>query len=198
MILLNIVTAVSRPHNVKLIADNIRKVISKCEVRWYLIFDSLKVNEYIPEACYYYDFIPGDISGAPQKNKALDLINSGWVYFLDDDNLMHEEYESCFLEKIKIKRNVYKNGRRQQRQVQGVVFNQLLADGSLRQGVDQKNGFSVDCAQFTLDREIIGNERFKLDFYASDGALFKAIYDKHKEKIIFADEALTYYNAIKT
>lgn len=197
MILLNIVTAVSRPQNVRLITDNIKSVITKCEVRWYLIFDSLKVEKCVPNNCYYYDFIPGDISGAPQKNRALDLIDDGWVYFLDDDNLMHEEYESCFLEKIKIKRNIYKNGIKQQGKVQGVVFNQLFADGSYRGGVDRKNGSSVDCGQFTLEREIIGNQRFNLDFYASDGVFFQEIYNMHKEKIIFADEPFTYYNAIK-
>lgn len=197
MIILNIVTAVSRPHNIKLIAHNIRSVITQCEVRWYLIFDSRKVEEFVPEDCYYYDFIPGDISGAPQKNKALDLINDGWVYFLDDDNLMHKEFESYFLEKIKIKRSIYKNDIKQQGDIQCVVFNQLLADGSLRAGVNQKNGSSVDCGQFVVNREIIGNQRFNLDFYASDGVFFKEIYNRHKEKIIFVDEPFTYYNAIK-
>ena len=195
MILLNIVTAASRPYNIKLITDNIKSVITKCEVRWYLIFDNRKVEEFTPKDCHYYDFIPGDISGAPQKNKALDLIDSGWVYFLDDDNLMHEEYESCFLKKIKIKRGVYKNGIKQQGNIQGVVFNQL-SNGSLR--ANPKNGSLVDCGQFTVEREIIGNQRFNLDFYASDGVFFEEIYNKHKEKIIFADEPFTYYNAIKT
>jgi hypothetical protein len=198
MILLNIVTAVSRPHNVKLISDNIKSVITKCEVRWYLIADNLKVDRFIaPKECYYYDFIPGDISGAPQKNKALDLIDSGWVYFLDDDNLMHEQYEDCFLEKIKTKRLICKNGTRQQGTIQGVVFNQLLADGSLRLGVDRKNGSAVDCGQFTVEREIIGDQRFNLDFYASDGVFFQEIYNRHKEKIIFVDEPFTYYNGNK-
>jgi len=197
MILLNIVTAASRPYNIKLITDNIKSVITKCEVRWYLIFDSRKVEEFIPKDCYYYDFIPGDISGAPQKNKALDLINDGWVYFLDDDNLMHKQFEDCFLEKIKTKRLICKNGLKQQGLVKGVVFNQLLADETLRAGVNQKNGSSVDCGQFVVNREIIGNQRFNLDFYASDGVFFKEIYDIHKEKIIFVDEPFTYYNAIK-
>jgi hypothetical protein len=199
MILLNIVTAVSRPYNIKVITENIRSVITKCEVRWYLIVDNLKVDKFVaPKDCYYYDSIPGDISGAPQKNKALDLIDSGWVYFLDDDNLMHEQYEECFLEKIKTKRLIYKNGIQQQGLIQGVVFNQLLADGSLRLGVDRKNGSAVDCGQFTVEREIIGDQRFNLDFYASDGVFFQEIYNRHKEKIIFVDEPFTYYNGIRS
>ncbi|MFX6023705.1 hypothetical protein ABTF26_21955, partial [Acinetobacter baumannii] len=35
---------------------------------------------------------PGhDYGGAPQRNRALNLIKDGWVYILDDDNKLHPE-----------------------------------------------------------------------------------------------------------
>jgi hypothetical protein len=190
--IINIITAVSRPHNLKLIKDNLKSVFTKCEVRWYLIFDSLKVDYFVPEDCYYFDFIPGDISGAPQKNRALDLIKEGWVYFLDDDNLMHEEYENAFLENSNKVRNCNIGGIKCKIPVQGLVFSQLFVNGI--RSIAGPSG--IDCAQFTFDRDIVEDARFPLDCYESDKGFFNGVYKKHRDKILFHDKLVTYYNAI--
>jgi hypothetical protein len=52
---------------------------------------------------YHAETIDGgraDCSGAIQKNKALELIQEGWIYVLDDDNKIHPDFNKSLKEAI--------------------------------------------------------------------------------------------------
>lgn len=186
--LINIITACSRPsYYIKALQENIKQTLIKSEARWYIIFDNRKIRtpKFIPE-CYHHAFVEGDISGAPQKNYALDIIKEGWVYILDDDNLLNLNFEKILLRRIKSKAT-------------GIVFDQM-SNGKVRLAANPKKvgPAEIDCAQFILKREAIGDVRFEVNKYDSDGWFFREIYKNNKNNILFSNEPLTNYNALRS
>jgi hypothetical protein len=92
--MVSIITACSRPQNLKQIYDSIDFSLVE---KWYIIYDTSKSRT--------YDFQFGQepkimeltcdkegYAGHPQINKALELINDGFVYIMDDDNIFHKKF----------------------------------------------------------------------------------------------------------
>ena len=77
--------------------------IKNLDLRWYLIFDATSMTSIrIPQDIKFYhaEIAPNDkkdTSGAVQKNIALSKITEGWVYALDDDNIIHPNFPMVFL-----------------------------------------------------------------------------------------------------
>src|ERR1700722_16799221 len=94
----------------------------------------------------------GDCSGAPQKNLCLEVIKEGWVYFLDDDNLVPPNFEETLLKAIK-----------DHPLALAFIFNQTLRDGTPRlRATDWRGQFgTIDCGQFVIKSVAIGPTRFR-------------------------------------
>jgi hypothetical protein len=89
---INIITPCSRPENLHKISKSIN--FPKENYRWIVVFDSLTLPDknIIPENCeYYLHKDPNSISGNGQRNFALNLVKTGYIYFNDDDTLIHPE-----------------------------------------------------------------------------------------------------------
>jgi len=92
--ILNVITPTSRPENLPALAESIRDGLRGIRVAWWVIFDP-KVGQRPASAGYtfirFWDYGPGrpGQAGYPLRNFALEKIHSGWLYFLDDDNLIH-------------------------------------------------------------------------------------------------------------
>ena len=120
------------------------------------------------------------ISGNGPRNVALDEISKSEgpciVYFLDDDNVLHQN----FLEKD------YK-------------MNKIYTFDMLRNGADSAgNNISVghiDTAQFLVDMSIIGNTRW-VDKYEADGVFITDIIKRNKDKWEYIPETLAFYNSL--
>lgn len=92
---LSIITPCSRPENLPAIYSSILSMNSD-EVEWIIIYDSDKIDERIRQ---YESFVPiiltnqkrGNGNGGMQRNKGLELAKGKWIYFLDDDNLIHKK-----------------------------------------------------------------------------------------------------------
>ncbi len=186
---INLVTAVSRPQNLPLIAENIKKSFKVINVVWHCIFDNRKV-EVIPENCGWHKEAScvGDVSGGTQKNLALSTIEQGLIYFLDDDNFIHPDFEQALLDEIQANPDAA-----------GFVFSQVFKDEKIRL-IASDNGVrwgNIDCGQFVIDRQHVKTLKFPINVYSSDWSFFK-IYDKqYHSKIIFANKKATYYNYLR-
>lgn len=175
--LLNVVTAVSRLDYLFAVRRTLDPLKRHHEVRWYALGHVRAIG------AYYTEITPvTDCSGAIQKNRALQVIDSGAVWFLDDDNGAHKDFAIALKEWS----------------APGVVYSQLNADGTTRLRADRNAAGigEIDTAQFVLDRAAIGDTRFPLDSYQSDGHFFAEVFGRNPE-IRFVDRAVTYHNRFR-
>ena len=84
---LNIITPCSRPHNLQKIYESIN--IPKENYRWIIVFDAKDIPDNIPNCEPYAIKVENSIVGNGQRNYALNLIKTGWIYFNDDDTTIH-------------------------------------------------------------------------------------------------------------
>ena len=64
--------------------------------RWLIVHDTTHTNGVFNEVFNHPKIVEfgvsGGISGNPQRNAAINQVNSGLIYFLDDDNIIHPNF----------------------------------------------------------------------------------------------------------
>jgi len=177
---LNIITPCSRPQNLKKIAESIN--IPRENYRWIVVFDSetLPDKSLIPENCEAYPHKnPFSKVGNAQRNFALDLIETGHVYFNDDDTLMHPE----LWDNIKDLDNDF------------ISFYQELKNGTLRLR-GRVMLAHIDSHNYVTRYDLIGNTRWVLNRYDADGVFAIECHRKSKNHIII-HKVLSTYNMLR-
>ena len=154
----NIVTACSRPENLNKIKQSLEPFTDK--ITWYIVYDSTKREVEIPEKhqmfvdaiaeMSYFDWIKqlsveGGVTGSAQRNSALDIITDGYVYFLDDDNLLHQNLIPTIESMVELKADNL-----------GYVFSQQLENSVRKIRWESIKQTHIDTAQFMLHRTLIG------------------------------------------
>lgn len=190
MEILHIVTPVSRPDNLPRLYRSIRLGFRHTLPAWWVIFDPQVPSPPLPTDWRHIGFWgvgPGHRGavGYPQRNWALDQIGSGWVYFLDDDNLIHPNLEKAWSEAL-----LACPGRA------WYIFRQVRADGSLYLAphCPPRVG-AIDVGQVLIRREALGTWRFEEHRYDADGRLLEAFAAIIPP--VCWDAAATYYNALR-
>lgn len=185
---LNVVTAVSRPENLAHIQRHLSEQLPSFDVRWYCVADSNHVagRPRGIECDFWGESPTADRAGGAQKNAALERMDAGWVYFLDDDNTIHPRFDEALSTAVRSRPDCV-----------GHVFGQVDGAGNLlRQAAPQfvRNG-RLDLGQFVLRREAISEARFPIDVYNSDWLFFVQVWREHADRIAFWPPA-TFYNAL--
>ena len=100
MILLNIITRCTRTTKIKEVFESIDKKNKNFKINWYVLFDLTSMSD-IPtdvisfikdkSEIRFYDSDPDDF-GHDMINKTIDEIQDGFVYVLDDDNIIHPNF----------------------------------------------------------------------------------------------------------
>ena len=119
--------------------------------------------------------------GNAQRNLGLSRATRDYLYFLDDDNIVHPALTSVLAE------------HQQSRKI--IVVNQLLADGSLRfkaRPPVQVN--EIDTAQVLVPRELATRFTWKPHTPRADGFYFAALYETCRKSFVFLDVDAAYYN----
>jgi len=203
---LNILTRCTRLQNLLEVRQSIfnhleKSPHSKCiDLYWYILFDTSFLSQ-----------IPTDIlnfskdkrikfrfsKGQPQDlghnliNECInDDIESGWVYVLDDDTVMHQDFIDSIYEAISNNKDIG-----------GIFFHQKV-DGKdftkkdIRYATpDSVKVSKIDFGQFILKREIISDTKLVSGTYVADGIFIEEIYNKNdKSQFLFLDKILSYYN----
>ena len=188
---IHIITRCTRPQNLLTVKESI--FTDKFIIKWYIIFDTSSLENIdfsiLSELNEYnISFIKGESGdyGHDLINQTIDKIDSGFIYILDDDNIIHPDFYS----------NI-------ETDKSGVVFNQKIG-GKDFTGLDirqssPENMFvsKIDSAQFLLRRDLIGETRFKKFDYKADGYFIEEIYKRNPDDFIFIDKVLCYYNFIE-
>lgn len=167
---LHVCTAVSRPWNLNVVAKSLEMSADRVEIdlSWHLRFDLGR----------------GCLGGQALKNELLDDISDGWVWFLDDDTLVHEDMLSIVLHAI----NGYSD-------VTAVVVSQRRNDGRVLLAKPRNvcvNG--IDIGQAILRRDLIGDERIP-ESYAGDGEFLQTLLHDRQD-VIYMSEVLSLHNVL--
>jgi hypothetical protein len=182
---INIITPCSRPENLMSIGLSINIPLEN--FKWIIVFDAEEIPELsVPKSGFkntefYAHKNPNGCSGNSQRNFGLDLVEDGYVYFQDDDTLMHPE----FWESVK-----YLNA-------DFINFNQAFADGSIRLRSGKIEVGHIDSHNFLIKNSIIGETRWKIDDYCADG-IFAETCAKKTNNLFFMDVVLSIYNALRS
>ncbi len=109
MIKFNIVTRCTRPQFLEQVKKSIFKTIN-FEIKWWVVFDTRVVKDvdgkFLSDLqqsggkALFFEGVEGDFAHS-LLSKTLDLIEDGFVYFLDDDNILHEDFWDSMSESIK-------------------------------------------------------------------------------------------------
>jgi len=181
-----LITPATRPQNLKIIFKSINwNYIS----RWIIVYDKkiihknpflFKKNKNITELI---NLNSRSIRGSGQRNMALkyldeEKIDNSYIYFLDDDNIIHPNfYKVC--KKFKNKK-IY-------------TFNQQVKIRYIRKGNKIKLNF-IDTAMFVLDYDLAKKVRWRMQIYETDYYFIKTCLKKNNNKYVYINETGCYYN----
>lgn len=183
---IHVITAVSRPQNLPILQRHLATRLASHSVHWTCSLDYNHVAE-LPTGVQANTTGSGvpDRAGGAQKNAALNkigLCTTEWVYFLDDDNTVHPDFDAALSVALKTKADAH-------------IFGQYGRSGRVLRLADAKNVRSgrINLGQFLIRRDVIGGTRFPIDVYDSDWQFFQAI---NPQRIRDWPPA-TYYNALQ-
>jgi len=123
---------------------------------------------------------PGEYASC---NHALERIESGWITFIDDDNLLHPALPERLSEIL-----------RSRSAVGAVVYDQDLGEGLRRASPRNTRVGKIDSAQFAVSRELVGGHRFEVYAPSADGLFIERLYAMAPERFVFLSEVLASYN----
>lgn len=177
---ITIVTPCTRIENLYKIANSLQ-TIPKKNRRWLVIFDLPGVPDNIPkEGEYYAMWKKGSVVGNAQRNYALDKITEGWIYFNDDDTIIHKD----LWKNIKDLDNDF------------ISFMQENKEGKLRLQGDKIELNHIDSHNFIFSFSLLGNTRMIENKYNADG-IFAEEIKKKSINSFYIPKVLSTYNALR-
>ena len=195
---LNILTRCTRPNNLVKVKESVFTDIPKnLKIKWHVIFDvaPLKdidaelLSELTNEDTQLY-FIKGGDGGLlyPQSTEILKKMNKeSWFYFLDDDNILHENF---YKRMSTILDEKSKNIHVVSQKVAGKDFTRL----DIRVASPENTGFrKTDIAQVVIKTSLIHKYEFGAN-YAADGYFIEAVLQDAPSTFSYHNEILSYYN----
>ena len=191
-ILITLITPCIRPENLPLILKSIN-FEHVCE--WIIVYDTSKLPFFEkknfdnnPKISEYFH-TSGGISGNPQRNFALSVIKNkeSYIYFLDDDNLIHPSLFNLNL----LPNKIYTFN-----QITSVHGTGMITSGTLRFKGNKIQLGHIDSAMGLFYYPLVKEISWKLDKYDADGYYFEECYLKNKENWIYIDKNLCYYNEL--
>jgi len=198
MELVNVVTALSRPENIPVILEGMEEAVewSDVEVLWVIVLDAHrrlppKVLDRLDRARGVrvlkaaYPGWPARY-GIPQKNMGIDLCRNGFLYILDDDNIVHpdlfRELGDAF------KRHPGKLA---------FAFGQRRWDryGDMMPAPERMGIGKIDNSMFVVHTRLVGSERYNGNLAGwEDYYFFKGLHDAHPDAFVILGRYLAYYN----
>jgi glycosyltransferase involved in cell wall biosynthesis len=193
---INIITRCTRQENLLEISKTI--YTNLFDIKWYILFDTSFIKQLdadlinsLSELGVILKFWKGeeDDFGHNLINRILDQIQDGWIYILDDDNKIHEDFYFFISNLINVSTDT-----------KGFIFSQKVG-GVDFSGVDIRYASpenvcvgKIDMAQFLLKRDLIGDIRLDKSMYVADGKFIMDIYSSNSKDFLFINQVLCYYN----
>lgn len=114
------------------------------------------------------------------KNDLLNtVVQDGWIYVVDDDNLLHPEFPAAL-----------KNAIHAHPAMRALMVSQ---EDRYRATVEGCRAGVIDTAMLCVERTFVGDTRWN-NKYGEDGAFIEELLNKNREAFVFLNEDLCYYN----
>lgn len=187
--ILNVITALSRPENLPVLHNSLRVPAPNWEFRWYIGADSVLASAVLHVDGAYKVIAKAGVgnTGNPHRNAILDAIpvDTSWVWFLDDDNLPVEGFFEALHQAVIDHPHAV-----------GFVFDQTNAM-QLRATEVVAGLAPVDTAMFAFRRDAIGDLRWHPTKYDADGQFFADMRSRFPDRIIPISKALASHNILR-
>jgi hypothetical protein len=186
---ITIITPCIRPENLIKIKESINFDYVDS---WFIIYDGTKIksmpnvlekNDKIKE----YIYVGEGISGNPQRNYALGLIENTdtYLYYLDDDNIIHNDLY-LLLDNIESGK-MYTFDQARPKNV--YPYKEVLLGDSIEI-------YNIDTAMFLIDFNLCQDINWQIEKYNADGYYIKDCYEKNKENWMYVNKTMAYYNKL--
>jgi len=212
---LHIVTRCTRVQNLLAVKDSIVMGGKGFDITWHLIFDTnvlkdvdvslmsqLSDDKYklsyhfmaSAQGAYGYDSINKIVSTIPNEEP----FNKEWFYLLDDDNILHEDFNKLS--------NVISEQDKINPDLGIIIFDQYIGGKDFtgqefRVAAPENTKIGgIDAAQYIIRRKMLtwpGGIEYSWD-YCADGRLMNFLITVYEESFHFVNETLCYYNHINS
>jgi hypothetical protein len=151
--------------------------------KWFIVYDTTKDRSYTHRYVGHPKIVEVDCSdpgltGNPQRNLGISMVKDGFLFFLDDDNIIHPDFWTILPT------------------LQEDYFYTWDQENALKgEKIELEH---IDTSMFIVPKKICKNLKWKPDerWYA-DYLFIKSIYDHYPEKHIYIPKSLCYYNKLR-
>ena len=195
---INIITRCSRPHNLLQIKDSIFKTIRHIDtkIKWHIVFDTETLKDIDAQLLEQLDqkniklyFRKGDGWGLSQLNELIHSLE-GWIYHLDDDNILHPDFFTFCHE------NIDKN-------IKCLIFAQQVDDKDFT-GLDVRDATPkhikvghIDLAQWVIHSDLHKKYTYGSG-YTADGEFIENLYQQESKHFKIVNQVVCYYNYLQS
>jgi hypothetical protein len=184
--MLTIITPCCRPENLsKLYASIAFHLIDK----WIIVYDTSHNRTYTKSFVGHPKILEVEcdhvgVVGHPQRNYGMDLVTDGFIYFLDDDNIIHHNFWSIV--EMLDPEYFYTFDQLRNRQTSWILPGHEIAL------------MKIDTAMFLFHRCHVKTIRWQTDRYDADGRFICEILAENPGKHIYIKQIGCYYNYLST
>ena len=195
---INIITRCTRPANLEIVKESIfNNIPNECTIDWHIVFDTMVLKDIDAELLNrlsndntQFHFKKGDGWGLSQLNDLIQKLE-GWIYHLDDDNILHENFYSTIQKESKENSNITAFVFSQK--VGGIDFSKVDIREAAPENVAVQK---IDLAQWLIHSELHLNNLYGSG-YRADGEFIESLFKENQDSFKFIKDILCYYNALE-
>lgn len=207
--MLYIVTPLSRVENYHILFENMKPQLDKYPIFWVIVEDQILtkgnsnhirfINCYQQGVMSIYSNTKKALAGHAHRNYFIDYFykkiitektNSDWVYFLDDDTLLHPDFLDTIIPLLESNEDKA-----------AIIFDQENKDGSMRlfANINQVKVCHIDMGQYVVNLSKLPSDlRFKEDDYCADGIFIEELFNRvGTEQFLVINKTLSTYNKLR-
>jgi len=202
---LNIITRCTRPGNLITVRDSVfNNIPGELTINWHVLFDTAPLKDIdaellssISNSNTTIHFTYGGDGGLlyPQSSELIKTFDTNsWFYFLDDDNIIHEDFYSYLIDNELLTQTDHQIHVVSQH-VDGKDFTGL----NIREARADNVGLQkTDIAQLVIASDVVINQGFEFGAnYKADGYFTEAVYKKSPDTFLFHNIVLSHYNYLE-
>ena len=198
---INIITRCTRTSNLLTIKEGVLNAPKGVTVNWHIVFDTGALKDIDAEVLsnltdtvnVKLHFVKGQRGGLlyPEVSDIIRTIKSGWIYLLDDDNIIHEDFYKT------IKASIKNLPVAQVHIVSKLVAGRDFTGQEIRVASRENTAFQkIDIAQMVINRSIFDTHSFSAN-YAADGFFIEEVLKTHGDSFVWIYKVLCHYNYLE-